>query len=154
MKEKKLVLKLIQKGYTIATAESCTGGMIASTIVNVPMASKVINEAIVTYSNEAKIKYLGVSDVTIKVFGVVSEEVVSEMARGIAKTAGANIGVSVSGIAGPSGATENKPVGMVCFGFSINGKIQVFTKYFKGSRTKVRKQSTKFVINKLLELLK
>ena len=153
MKEKKLILKLIEKGYRIATAESCTGGMIASTIVNVPMASKVLDESIVTYSNEAKVKYLGVKPETIENVGVVSEEVVAEMAAGIAKASGANVGVGVSGIAGPTGATETKPVGMVCFGFYIDGKVQTFTKYFKGSRTAVRKKSTKFVIDKLLEIL-
>lgn len=153
MKEKKLVLKLIEKGYRIATAESCTGGMIASTIVNVSMASKVLDESIVTYSNEAKVKYLGVKPETIENVGVVSEEVVAEMAAGIAKASGANVGVGVSGIAGPTGATATKPVGMVCFGFYIDGKVQTFTKYFKGSRTAVRKKSTKFVIDKLLEIL-
>ena len=153
MKEKKLVLKLIEKGYRIATAESCTGGMIASTIVNVPRASKVLDESIVTYSNEAKVKYLGVKPETIENVGVVSEEVVAEMAAGSAKASGANVGVGVSGIAGPTGATATKPVGMVCFGFYIDGKVQTFTKYFKGSRTAVRKKSTKFVIDTLFEIL-
>lgn len=154
MKEKELVLKLKEKNMKIATAESCTGGMIASRIVNVPMASSVFNESIVTYSNEAKIKYLKVKEETIQKFGVVSEEVVKEMAEGIVKASGANIGIGVSGIAGPTGATETKPVGMVCFGFSINGKVQTFTKYFKGSRMTVRKKSTKFAICKVLELIK
>lgn len=154
MKEKQLVLKLIQKGYKIATAESCTGGMLASTIVNVPMASKVIDESIVTYANEAKIKYCGVMPETIKKLGVVSEEVAAQMAKGIAESAGANIGVGVSGIAGPSGGTTTKPVGMVCFGFCVNGKVQTITKYFKGSRTAVRKKSTKFAIDYLLKILK
>lgn len=154
MKEKKLVLKLIEKGYKIATAESCTGGMLASHIVNVPMASKVFDESVVTYANEAKIKYCKVSPETIKKLGVVSEEVAAGMAKGIAEAAGANVGVGISGIAGPSGGTTTKPVGMVCFGFYLNGKIQTHTKYFKGSRTAVRKKSTNFAINKLLEILK
>ena len=154
MKEKKLVLKLIEKGYKIATAESCTGGMLAAHIVNVPMASKVLDESVVTYANEAKIKYCGVAPETIKKLGVVSEEVAGEMAKGIANSAGANVGVGISGIAGPTGGTTTKPVGMVCFGFCINGKVQTFTKYFKGSRTIVRQKSTKFAINKLIELIK
>lgn len=153
MKEKKLVLKLIEKGYKISTAESCTGGMLASTIVNVPMASKVFDESVVTYANEAKIKYCEVSPETIEKLGVVSEEVTLEMARGIANASGANIGVGISGIAGPTGGTATKPVGMVCFGFYINGKTHSYTKYFKGSRTSVRKKSTNFAINTLLELL-
>ncbi len=153
MKEKKLVLKLIEKNYRIATAESCTGGMFASHIVNVPMASKVIDESVVTYANEAKIKYCNVDPQTIKVHGVVSEEVAGEMAVGISKSANSNVGVGISGIAGPSGATATKPVGMVCFGFCINGKLETYTNYFKGSRTSVRKKSTDFAINKLLEIL-
>ena len=153
MKEKKLVLKLIEKGYKISTAESCTGGMLASTIVNVPMASKVFDESVVTYANEAKIKYCEVAPETIKKLGVVSEEVASEMAEGIAKSSGANIGVGISGIAGPSGGTATKPVGMVCFGFYLNGTTLAYTKYFKGSRLSVRKKSTRFAIDTLLELL-
>ena len=153
MKEKKLVLKLIEKRYKIATAESCTGGMVAATIVNVPMASKVIDESIVTYANEAKIKYLGVSPESIEQKGVVSEEVAGQMASGIAKTANANVGVGVSGIAGPSGGSKEKPVGTVCFGFSVEGKVQTFTMHFSGSRMAVRKKSTKFVIDTLLKIL-
>lgn len=154
MKEKELVLKLIEKNYKIATAESCTGGMLASKIVNVPMASKVLDESVVTYANEAKVKYCKVSQKSIEKYGVVSEPVAGEMSKGIADSAGANVGVGISGIAGPTGGTETKPVGMVCFGFCINGEVQTFTKYFKGSRTKVRKQSTNYAINKLLEILK
>lgn len=153
MKEKKLVLKLIEKKYHIAAAESCTGGMFASKIVNVPMASKVINESVVTYANEAKVKYCSVDTKTIEAVGVVSEEVAGQMATGIAAAASAEVGVGISGIAGPSGGTDKKPVGMVCFGIFINGNLFTFTKYFKGSRTAVRKKSTNFVINKLIELL-
>ena len=153
MREKKLVLKLIEKNYHIAAAESCTGGMLAARIVNVPMASKVINESVVTYANEAKIKYCSVNPKTIEELGVVSEEVAGQMARGIAWSAKAEVGVGISGIAGPSGGTDKKPVGMVCFGIFVDGKLSTFTKYFKGSRTAVRKKSTNFAINKLIELL-
>ena len=128
--------------------------MLASTIVDVPMASKVFDEAVVTYSNESKIKYLGVNSETIERVGVVSEEVVHEMAVGLFNASKANITVAISGIAGPTGGTETKPVGMVCFGLCFNETIYTFTKYFKGSRTSVRKQSVKFAINKLLEILK
>ena len=153
MREKKLVLKLIEKNYHIAAAESCTGGMFASTIINVPMASKVINESVVTYANEAKIKYCSVNPKSIEEFGVVSEDVAGQMAMGIASSANAEVGVGISGIAGPSGGTDKKPVGMVCFGIFIAGKLLTFTKYFKGSRTVVRKKSTRFVIDKLIEIL-
>ena len=153
MKETKLVNLLIEKNYRIASAESCTGGMFASTIVNVPNASKVIDASIVTYANEAKEKYCGVKSSTLEKHGAVSEETAGEMAVGIAKECGSQVGVSFSGIAGPSGGTPEKPVGMVCFGFCINGKLETHTNYFKGNRTKIRKQSVKFAINKLIELL-
>lgn len=153
MKETKLVNILIEKNYKIASAESCTGGMFASTIVNVPNASKVLDASIVTYANEAKEKYCNVSHKTLEKHGAVSEETAGEMAVGIAKECGCQVGVSFSGIAGPSGGTPQKPVGMVCFGFSINGKLETYTKFFKGNRTRVRKQSVRFAINKLIEIL-
>ena len=154
MKEKKLVNLLIQKKLTISTAESCTGGMLVSKIVNVSNASKVLNESFVTYSNESKTKYLGVNPSTIQKYGVVSEEVAGQMADGVCKQTGAAVGVGISGIAGPTGATKNKPVGMVCFGFCVNKKTYTFTKYFHGSRFHNRHSSTKFAINKLISLIK
>lgn len=153
MNEKILVTKLKEKNYHIATAESCTGGMVASTIINVPMASSVINESVVTYANEVKVKYCSVNPKTIEEVGVVSEEVAGQMARGIAWSSKAEVGIGVSGIAGPAGGTDTKPVGMVCFGIFIDGKLSTFTKYFKGSRMAVRKKSTKFAIDKTIELL-
>ena len=120
--EEQLVNKLIEKNWHISCAESCTGGLAASRIVNVANASKVFNASFVTYANEAKIKYLSVSPETIEKYGVVSEEVVLEMANGVAKETGAEVGIAISGIAGPGGGTEKKPVGMVCFGFYVNGE--------------------------------
>ncbi len=153
MKEKQLVCKLILNGYTIASAESCTAGKFAATIVNVPDASKVINSSIVTYSNEAKQKYCGVKTQTLQKFGAVSEETTNEMCSGIATECNANVGVAISGIAGPKGATPTKPVGTVCFGFCINGHITTCTMHFKGGRQSVRKKSVNFAINKLLKLI-
>lgn len=149
----KLIKRLKELHYTIASAESCTGGLFASTIISVPHTSSIINASIVTYANDAKIKYCGVNPDSIAKYGVVSEQVAGEMALGIAKECNANVGVSFSGIAGPTGATLNKPVGMVCFGISINGKLSTYTMYFNGTRTANRRQSVDFMINKLLELL-
>lgn len=153
MNTQKLIDLLMQKNYKIASAESCTGGLFASTIISHPNTSSIIDLSIVTYANEAKIKYVNVNPKTIEKYGVVSEEVAGEMAIGIAEASGANIGVSFSGIAGPTGATETKPVGMVCIGLCINGSLFTYTNYFKGDRTSVRTQSVEFAINKLLELL-
>lgn len=152
--EEQLVNKLIERGWHIACAESCTGGLIASRIVNVANASKVLDESFITYANEAKIKYLDVSPDTIAKHGVVSEEVVAKMAEGVAKEAGSEVGISVSGIAGPTGGTERKPVGMVCFGFYINGKITTKTCQFGNpGRNEVRALSTEYALKTALELL-
>ncbi|MBR3738219.1 MAG: CinA family protein [Eubacterium sp.] len=153
--EEELVDLLIKKNYHISFAESCTGGLCAATLVNVANASKVFDMSFVTYANEAKINLLGVSEETIKKHGVVSEEVAREMAQGVAKKAKSEIGVGVSGIAGPSGGTAEKPVGMVCFGFCINGKTITATKQFgEIGRNEVRNSSVRFVYQTLINLIK
>ena len=151
----KLVNRLIELEYKISTAESCTGGMLASKIVEVSNASKVFDMSFVTYSNESKVDLLGVNNDTINKYGVVSEEVAVEMASGVALKSNANVGVGISGIAGPTGDTPTKPIGMVCFGFSINGNKIGVTKYFGNiGRTNVRESSTHFALEYLLEQLK
>lgn len=154
MKNKELVELLIQKNYKISCAESCTGGMLASTIVDVPAASQVIDMSFVTYANEAKIQLVDVLESTIETYGVVSEAVAREMALGCAKKANAQIGVGISGIAGPTGATPTKPIGMVCFGFYIQGELYSVTKYFGNvGRMDVRLASVDFVLDFLIEKL-
>lgn len=130
MTERSVVDKLIAKGWTISFAESCTGGLAAARLVSVPDASKVFEASVVTYANEAKIKYVGVNIDTIMEYGVVSEQVALEMAKGVADANGAQVGVGISGIAGPTGATATKPIGMVCFGFVIGEKAFSRTCYF------------------------
>lgn len=153
--EENLVEKLIEKNYHISFAESCTGGMCSATLVNVTNASKVLFASFVTYANEAKVKFLNVSADTILAHGVVSEEVAAEMALGAAKAAGAEVGVGITGVAGPGGGTAKKPVGMVCFGFSVNGSVCTYTKHFgEIGRNQVRKSSVEFVFSQLLSLLK
>ena len=152
--EERVVEKLIEKNLHISFAESCTGGLCCGTIVNVTNASKVLDVSFVTYANEAKIKFLGVSADTILSYGVVSEEVAYEMAQGVANAAGTEVGVGITGVAGPGGGTAKKPVGMVCFGFYIDGKVTTYTCQFgEIGRNQVRKSSVEFVLSKLLELL-
>lgn len=152
--EEQVVEKLIEKNYHISFAESCTGGLCCGTIVNVTNASKVLDMSFVTYANEAKIKLLGVKADTILTHGVVSEEVAFEMAQGVAKQAESEVGVGITGVAGPGGGTAKKPVGMVCFGFYINGETVTYTKQFgEIGRNQVRKSSLEFVLETLLELL-
>lgn len=152
--EESLVYKLIEKGMHIAFAESCTAGLCAARLVNVPDASKVLDVSFVTYANEAKMRYLGVSADTIEKYGVVSEQAACEMAHGVANAAKAEAGVGISGIAGPGGGTKAKPVGTVCFGFCINGKSYTYTEHFGDiGRNEVRRASCDFVYEKLKELI-
>ena len=127
MVAKKTVELLVKRGFRISFAESCTGGLAAARLVEVPDASKVFDVGVITYANEAKIKYLGVFEETIEEFGVVSEEVAGQMAEGVARANMAQVGVGITGIAGPTGGTKNKPVGMVCFGFYVDGMLATHT---------------------------
>lgn len=152
--EEQVVDRLIDLGYTISFAESCTGGLCCGTLVNVTNASKVLNASFVTYANEAKIRFLGVEADTILDYGVVSEQVAAQMAQGVAKTAESDVGVGITGIAGPSGGTVKKPVGMVCFGFCVQDQVQTYTCRFGNlGRNQVRKSAVEFVFSKLLEIL-
>ena len=145
-----VVNKLIEKKYHISFAESCTGGLATAALVSVADASKVLDVSFVTYANEAKMKYLGVQENTIDQFGVVSEEVAYQMAEGVAKEAGSEVGVGITGVAGPGGGTKDKPVGMVCFGFYINGEVTTYTMQFgEIGRNEVREASVKFVYETL-----
>lgn len=147
--EQHVVGLLKRRKMTVATAESCTGGLIASTIVNVPGASEVFNEGYITYSNEAKQKILGVKKKTLKKDGAVSENCAAEMAKGAAKAAGARAAISVTGIAGPDGGTEEKPVGLVYIGCCIDGKVWVESYHMNGDRQKVREISVKKALDML-----
>lgn len=149
-----VVNNLINKGWHISCAESCTGGLVTAAIVDIPNASLVLDASIVTYANEAKIKYLNVDAATIEQYGVVSEQVAAQMAEGAAINNNAQVGIATSGVAGPTGGTAAKPVGMVCFGFYINGTTYKYTCQFGNiGRNEVRKKSVQFVFDKLSELL-
>lgn len=133
-----IVKMLKEKGFTLTTAESCTAGLLAGRIMNVPGASYVYEEGYITYSNDAKEKLLGVSSETLKSHGAVSEETAKEMAEGAARAAGANAALSVTGIAGPGGGTEEKPVGLVYVGCYVDGKVRAERFCFTGNRQKNR----------------
>ena len=148
-----LINKLIELGYTITTAESCTGGMISSTLVDVPGASSVINECHITYSNEAKMKYLNVKEETLQTYGAVSEETAYEMAVGAYELAKADVAIGVTGLAGPGGGTEAKPVGLVYVGYNVKGNVKVKKYNFDGDRLQIRKQTTMKVIEEILSLI-
>ena len=152
--EEKVVNRLIDKGYRISFAESCTGGLCCGRLVDVANASQVLDVSFVTYANEAKVDLLGVDEDIIKRYGVVSEQVAAQMCRGAADKAGCQVGAGITGIAGPSGGTAKKPVGMVCFGFYIDGRVVTKTCQFGNiGRNEVRAMSVEFVFNSLNDLL-
>lgn len=133
---------LKKRGWMMATAESCTGGGVAQAVTEIAGSSAWFDRAFVTYSNEAKQQMIGVDTHLIEEFGAVSEQVAAAMVTGAVGHSNADIAVSITGIAGPGGATETKPVGTVCFGLAIKGDlIQVTTEYFTGDRRQVRNQS-------------
>lgn len=145
---------LVEKNLTIAVSESCTGGMVSSTLIDYPGISQVFMEGCVTYSNEAKMSRLGVKKETLDNFGAVSTETAIEMAKGVAMNLKTNVGLSTTGIAGPGGGTTEKPVGLVYIGLYINGKTKVKKLNLAGSREKIRVKATKEALNFLrLELL-
>lgn len=134
---------------SIAVAESCTGGLLSSSLTSIPGASSYFNCGFITYSNESKIKMLNVDSQTIELFGAVSERVAYEMAVGAGQHSQSDLAISVTGIAGPSGGTAEKPVGMVCFGFYVEGEVSTTTQFFSGVRSEIVSESIAFALTEL-----
>ena len=150
----KVVSLFAQKKLTVTTAESCTGGMIGAAITEIPGVSEFYREGVITYSNEAKMKFLGVKGETLEKFGAVSSRTAVEMAYGAAKSAQSDIAVAVTGIAGPGGDTREKCVGLVyiCVKFGDNHRVEKHI--FDGSRRIVRLKSTLCALNIVKKVLK
>lgn len=148
-----LVQILQKKNMHISTAESCTGGLLSALITEVPGSSDIFDESIITYSNEAKMRELGVKKSTLDNFGAVSYETAKEMAEGICAYTGADIGVGITGIAGPGGGTDEKPVGTVYAGICINGLVTVIKMHHDGDRSCVRQNTCHDVLKELLAML-
>ena len=143
---------LEEKGLMLATAESCTGGWIAEAVTMVPGSSAWFDRGFVTYTNVAKSEMLGVRAETLEAHGAVSREVVNEMAEGALRASRAQVAVSVSGVAGPSGGSPQKPVGTVCFGWALQGaEPQTEMRHFPGDREAVRRQSVVHALEVLIE---
>lgn len=145
---------LIEHNCNMACAESCTGGGIAFAMTENPGSSAYFLQSWVTYSNQAKQQALGVSEATLKAHGAVSLPVVEEMAVGSHQQSGAQLSVTTSGIAGPGGATETKPVGLVCFGFCCRGDVLSEQKVFAGDRQQVRLQAIEYALTRSYQLIK
>ncbi len=148
---KTLIKLLTKKKLKISFAESCTGGLLASSITSINGASKVFNLGLVTYSNQAKIKILKVNKNVIKKYGAVSHECCTEMVKNLSKISKANINVSITGIAGPKGGTKEKPVGLVYIGVKKGNKIKVDKYLFKAkNRSSIQKATVRKVLNLVL----
>ena len=146
---------LILKGYSFTCAESCTGGWVGHALTSIPGSSEWFGSSFVTYSYEAKTQILGVSSEDLDNFGAVSEEIVEQMVCGALHKSGANVGVAISGIAGPAGATETKPVGTVCFAWKMDGQdVITSTEYFAGERNEIRYSSVERALMGTIELVK
>lgn len=145
---------LLQRNQSLATAESCSGGLIAHRITNVPGVSQVYAGGFVTYSNEAKMRCLGVQERTLEDHGAVSEEVARQMAEGARKALSADYGIGVTGIAGPGGGTAEKPVGLVYMAASGPDETRVIRCDFDGDRESIKLQTADTAMNLLLEVWK
>mgnify|MGYP003301576522 FL=1 len=147
------LLKL--KDYSFTCAESCTGGWVGHALTSISGSSEWFGSSFVTYSYEAKTQILGVSSEDLDSFGAVSEEIVEQMVLGALDKSGANVGVAISGIAGPAGGTETKPVGTVCFAWKIDRQATITsTDHFTGDRNEVRYSSVERALMGTIELIK
>ena len=152
---KSLIEILLRKRIKISIVESCTGGLLSSTITSVSGASKIFNLGLITYSNQAKIKILKVNKNIIKRFGAVSYECCYEMVNNLSKISKANINVSITGIAGPRGGTKKKPVGLVYIGVKKGAKIEINKFLFKSKkRSLIQKATVKKALNLVLRAAK
>lgn len=154
-------LALMHRGWKIALAESCTGGLVCATLTDLAGSSDWFERGYITYSNQAKTACLDVPTAMLETYGAVSEEVAKAMATGARHHAKVNIAIAITGIAGPSGGSLDKPVGTVCFGWAIKEdtandllNVSTITKHFKGDRQTVREQACDFALSHFLELLR
>jgi len=146
---------LKEKNVTVATAESCTGGMIGAALTAIPGISEFYGYGVVTYANEAKEQLIGVKHETLEEFGAVSDKTACEMAAGVLKLAKSDYGIAVTGIAGPGGGSAEKPVGLVYIGFADkNGKCTAYKNIFDGDRESVREQTVCTALKILIKNIK
>ena len=145
---------LLSKNWTIALAESCTGGLVCATLTELAGSSEWFERGYITYSNEAKAECLDVPFQLIESHGAVSEEVAKAMAVGARINSGSNVSISITGIAGPTGGSAEKPVGTVCFGWSTENQTVTKTMLFDGDRQRIRQHATEFALTELIALLR
>ena len=150
---KKILTKLINKNISISTAESCTGGLLAYSFVKNTGSSKIFLGGYIAYSNQLKINDLNVKKITLNNHGAVSKETAAEMIDGIYKQNKAKICISTTGIAGPKGGTDDKPIGLIFIGIRFKGKIKIIKKNFEGTRLQIQKKCVNFIFQYLDNLI-
>ena len=151
---KTLAAILLSRNWTVSLAESCTGGLVSATLTELAGSSEWFERGYITYSNEAKTECLDVPARIIESHGAVSEPVAKAMAEGARINSGSDVAISITGIAGPSGGTAEKPVGTVCFGWATENQTLSKTIHFDGDRQAVRQQATEFALTELIALLR
>ena len=145
---------LLSRNWTLSLAESCTGGLVCATLTELAGSSEWFERGYITYSNEAKNECLGVPTQLIESHGAVSEQTAKAMAEGARINSGSDVAISITGIAGPSGGSADKPVGTVCFGWATENQSLTKTMRFDGDRQAVRRQATEFALTELIALLR
>ena len=151
---KTLAQILLSRNWTVSLAESCTGGLVCATLTELAGSSEWFERGYITYSNEAKSECLDVPSQLIESHGAVSEQVAKAMAEGARINSGSNVAISISGVAGPSGGTAEKPVGTVCFGWATENQTLTKTIHFDGDRQMIRQQAAQFALTELIALLR
>ncbi len=150
----RLATQLQQRQWMLATAESCTGGLIAAACTDLSGSSNWFERGFVSYSNTAKVELLGVEAALLERHGAVSEEVAHAMAAGALAHSRAQVAVAVTGVAGPTGGTPDKPVGLVWFGYALPGQLLAEKMHFPGDRAAVRAATVQHALSRLLELMR
>jgi nicotinamide-nucleotide amidase len=151
---KTLAQILLSRNWTVSLAESCTGGLVCATLTELAGSSQWFERGYITYSNEAKTECLDVPAQLIESYGAVSEQVAKAMAEGARMNSGSNVAISITGVAGPSGGSIEKPVGTVCFGWATENQVLAKTMHFDGDRHAIRQQAVEFALTELIALLR
>jgi PncC family amidohydrolase len=151
--EEHILHLMISNALRMSVAESCTGGLIASRITDIAGSSEYFEAGVVTYGNESKVRFLGVPERLLNAYGAVSREVAESMAEGVRRAAGSDVGLSVTGIAGPGGGSDVKPVGTVFIGLSWHNGSMVKGFHFQGDRQEIRQQASEAALRLAMDYL-
>lgn len=151
--EEELGTLLRSRGLTLAIAESCTGGLVSDRVTDIPGSSDYFLAGLITYSDHSKRRFLNVRETSLMEYGAVSDQVAQEMAQGVRRTVGSDIGISTTGIAGPGGGTEEKPVGLVYLAVSDTNQTRSYKENFSGTRSVVKKAAAERAIEMTIEFL-